>query len=282
MTIRLTFLTAGLAGAAVALCSSGAAAQQQASTARRPDLSGIWNRLDTGGGGSYAGIDRAFPKAQLRADVAAKLPPPVDQGLDASSPPPLFVRAANGAFLTPAAAATGGPSPTAGRCNIGGGFGGIDINSAGMAIMQSSDEVVIARDGAAGGRRIYLNREMPSLSRIAPTAIGYSIGKWENEALVVTTTGFVPGLVAFGRGWRERATILTETLSLTPDGTRLAITYTWADPKVYVKPHSYAIQFERVDSGYVFETWCDASIDHPENYTTIAPPPQSSSDVGKK
>ena len=282
MTIRLTILATGLVCAVLALCSGRVTAQQQPAGARRPDLSGIWNRLDTGGGGSYAGIDRAFPKAQLRAEVAARLPPPVDQGLDVSSPPPLFVRAANGAFLTPAAAAAGGPSPTAGRCNIGGGFGGIDINSAGMAIMQSADEVIVARDGAAGGRRIYLNREMPPLSRIAPTAIGYSVGKWENDALVVTTSGFAPGLVAFGRGWRERATVLTETLKLTPDGKRLSITYTWADPKVYVKPHSYTIQFERVDSGYVFENWCDASIDHPENYTTIAPPPQGSSDADKK
>lgn len=267
--------------AALALCGA-VMAQQQSAVAPGPELSGIWNRLDNAGGGSYAGIDRLFPRAQLRPEAAAKLPPPVDQGLDASSPQPLFVRAANGAFLTPAAAAAGGPSATAGRCNIGAGFGGLDINSAGMAIMQSSDEVIIARDGAAGGRRLYLNREMPPLSRIAPTAIGYSIARWEGGALVVTTTGFAPGLVAFGRGWRERATVLTESLKLTPDGKRLSITYTWTDPKVYVKPHTYTIQFERVDNGYVFETWCDASIDHPENYTTIAPPPQSSSDADKK
>ena len=281
MTMRLSVVTTGLFYAALALCGA-VTAQQQSAVAPGPDLSGIWNRLDNAGGGSYAGIDRLFPRAQLRPETAAKLPPPVDQGLDASSPQPLFVRAANGAFLTPAAAAAGGPSATAGRCNIGAGFGGLDINSAGMAIMQSSDEVIIARDGGAGGRRLYLNREMPPLSRIAPTAIGYSIAKWEGGALVVTTTGFAPGLVAFGRGWRERATVLTESLKLTPDGKRLSITYTWTDPKVYVKPHTYTIQFERVDTGYVFETWCDASIDHPENYTTIAPPRQSNSDADKK
>ena len=281
MTMRLSVVTTGLFYAALALCGA-VTAQQQSAVAPGPDLSGIWNRLDNAGGGSYAGIDRLFPRAQLRPEAAAKLPPPVDQGLDASSPQPLFVRAANGALLPPAAAAAGGPSATAGRCNIGGGFGGLDINSAGMAIMQSSDEVIIARDGGAGGRRLYLNREMPPLSRIAPTAIGYSIARWEGRALVVTTTGFAPGLVAFGRGWRERATVLTESLKLTPDGKRLSITYTWTDPKVYVKPHTYTIQFERVDNGYVFETWCDASSEHPENYTTIAPPPQSSSDADNK
>jgi hypothetical protein len=41
------------------------------------------------------------------------------------------------------------------------------------------------------------------------------------------------------------------------------------DPTIYVKPHTYDITFERWDTGYVFENWCDASIDHPENYTSI-------------
>ena len=75
-----------------------------------------------------------------------------------------------------AAAAAGGPSPTAGHCNIGG-FGGVDINSSGMAIVASRDEVVIARDGAAGGRRIYIGKTMPDISRITLSASGYSVGR---------------------------------------------------------------------------------------------------------
>jgi hypothetical protein len=202
-----------------------------------------------------------------------RLPLVEDQGFGPQSGNTQFVRLPNGVYLTPAAAAAGGPSETAGRCNIGG-FGGIDINSAGMMLMQSRDEVIIARDGQAGGRRIYMNRPMPPLGRITPSGVGYSVGRWENGALVVTTTGLTPGLVAFGRGWRELDTVLTETFKLTADAKRLTITYTWTDPKIYVAPHSYDISFERVDGGYVFETWCDASIDHPENYTSIAPPQQ--------
>ena len=248
---------------------SDTTAQQRQAASQTPDLSGIWNRLDTGGGGTYHGIDLMFPNAQLLPEAEAKLPPDLDQGLDPNAPPPQLVRLANGAYLTPQAAAAGGPSPTAGRCNIGGGFGGVDINSAGMAMIQSADEVVIARDGAAGGRRIYIGKRMPDVSAITPSGTGYSVGRWENGALLVTTTGFTPGLVSFGRGWRERATVLTEVFKLTPDGKRLTITYTWTDPTIYVKPHTYDISFERWDAGYVFENWCDASIDHPENYTSI-------------
>jgi hypothetical protein len=272
--MKFAAVTLGLTLAMIAAHAAGVQGQQRPETATLPDFSGLWNRLDTGGGGSYGGIDLMFPKAQLLPDAQAKLPPEQDQGLDPNAAPPPLVRLANGAYLTPQAAAAGGPSPTAGRCNIGGGFGGVDINSAGMAIAQSRDEVVIARDGGAGGRRIYIDKTMPDVTRVTPSATGYSIARWENGVLVVTTTGFTPGLVSFGRGWRERDTVLTERFRLTPDGKRLTISYTWVDPKVYVKPHGYDISFERWETGYVFETWCDASIDHPENYTSIvlAPP----------
>src|ERR1051325_1144835 len=220
---------------------------QQPGGPAAPNISGLWNRLDTVGGDSYEGIDDTFARAQLLPAAQAKVPPPQPRGADA--PPP--VRLANGAYLTPQAAASGGPSPTAGRCNIGGNFGGgIDINSAGMAIIQSRDEVVVARDGNAGGRRIYVNRTMPDVSRIVPSGAGYSIGRWENGALVVTTTGFAPGLVAFGRGWKERNTVLTEVFTPSADGKRLKIAYTWNDPAIYATPHSYEMTFERWDTGY--------------------------------
>jgi len=62
---------------------------------------------------------------------------------------------------------------------------------------------------------------------------------------------------------------------LSPDGKRLTITYTWNDPSLYVKPHVYDISFERgKTTDYILESWCDASIPHPENYLSIVPPVQ--------
>ena len=266
MNLRLTRTLPCLIIAATTALS----AQQPAANR---DLSGVWNRLDSGGGGSYAGITAQFPPAQLLPAAAARVPPVEDQGFGPQAGTTPLVRLPNGAYLTPAAAAAGGPSPTAGRCNIGGGGGGgIDINSAGMMLMQSKDELIIARDGQAGGRRIFMNRVMPPVARITPSGAGYSVGKLEGGNVVATTTGMTPGLVAFGRGWRERETVLTETFKLSPDGNRLTITYTWTDPNIYAKPHSYDISFERVPDGYAFENYCDASIDHPENYTSIIAP----------
>jgi len=277
MSLAKTIVILGLAFAA----TTDLAAQQRQAAPQAPDLSGIWNRLDTGGGGTYHGIDLMFPKAQLLPEVEAKLPPDLDQGLGPATDAAQPVRLANGAYLTPQAAAAGGPSATAGRCNIRGFGDGIDINSAGVSIVQSKDEVVLLRDGAAGGRRIYLDRTMPELSRIPASPGGYSVGRWENGALVVTTTGFAPGLVSFGRGWKDRETVLTEVFKLDPDGKHFTVTYTWNDPKIYTKPHTYNIVFERWDTGYVFENWCDASIDHPENYTSIVLPPGVSGGASK-
>src|SRR4029078_4092309 len=98
---------------------------------------------------------------------------------------------------------------------------------------------------------------------------------FENGTLVVNTVGFAPGMTAFGRGYKTPETELTEVFKLAADGKHLSITYTWSDPKVYVKPHTSTIPCERVPgAGYVLETWCDASIPHPEVIQSIVPPVQ--------
>ena len=53
---------------------------------------------------------------------------------------------------------------------------------------------------------------------------------------------------------------MTERYRVSPDGTRLTITYTWQDPKIYQKPHTYSIPMDRIPpGGYAFEWWCDSS-----------------------
>ena len=66
-----------------------AAAQQNTSPApyeTLPDISGIWNRIDTVGGGSYGGVQSAFPRAELQPEYVAKLPKPEVS----TAPPPKY------------------------------------------------------------------------------------------------------------------------------------------------------------------------------------------------
>jgi hypothetical protein len=220
------------------------------STDVHPDLSGIWNRLDTTGAGSYTGLAATFPVAELQPEFAARLPPQQFGG----------VGAAPAGFAAPAYDITNqAPNPT--RCAPGGGGynagnGGFNIDSLGMALMISNEEVLMLRDGAQGARRIRLDKGFPDASRMNGI---FSIGKWEGDNLVVTTRGLGSGMVQFGRGWTEPSTELTETFTLQPGGKRMVITYTYTDPKVYVKPHVYQMTFERLPvEQYVFESWCDS------------------------
>jgi hypothetical protein len=258
VTVVVSILTIG-AGAAAQQGGRGqvpAAVAQPLPPARlstdlHPDISGIWTRLDTAGSGSWAGISRTFPTAELQPEFAAKLPPQQFVGI---GPVPE-------GFVPPAYDIASQAPPTV-RCAVGGGgfnagSGGYNIDSSGMSLMVSNDEVLMLRDGAQGARRIRLDgKGFPDATRMNGL---FSIGRWEGDALVVTTRGFGSGTLQIGRGWTEPSTELTETFKLDPDGRHMTITYTFSDPKVYVKPHTYSMVFERLPSNqYIFESWCDS------------------------
>ena len=151
--------------------------------------------------------------------------------------------------------------------------GGVEPNSAAFHIVQSSDQVLIVRENPGLPRTIHLDgRVHPHLSRWTPNAVGHSVGRYEGGALVVDTIGLTTGNVTAG-GWRTPETVLTERYRLSADGKRLTITYTWQDPKVYLKPHSYEIVAERTPPGsWAFESWCDSS--DPNQRLSIVPPVQ--------
>lgn len=215
-------------------------------------LSGIWNRIDPTGSGSYDAI--YFPEPEMRPEYTAKLP---KDDYDGFGPPPPGWKAPAYDIATQ----NTGPA----RCAVGGGGlgggGGVDVSSSGMALMASKDLVLMLRDGAQGARHIYVDgRSIPERF----TGL-YSVGRWQDGALVVKTRGFAPGVVGQdrnrGRGYREATTEVTESMKPSPDGKRLVITYTYEDPKIYLKPWTYDITFEHLPiEQYVFESWCDSKL----------------------
>ena len=122
-------------------------------------------------------------------------------------------------------------------------------------------------------RWIYMDgRPHPDLARFTPSMYGHSTGRYEGNALIVETVGLTAGTVQ-GGGRRRPETRLIERFDLTPDGKRLTITYTWDDPLIYVRPHSYKYEFERLpEDSYAFETWCDSN--DPLQKYSIVPPKQ--------
>jgi hypothetical protein len=129
------------------------------------------------------------------------------------------------------------------------------------------------RENPGLGRNIYMDgRPHPDLKRFLPTATGHSIGRYEDGALIIDTIGLTPGAVPAG-GYRTPETHLVERYSLSPDGERLTMRYTFTDPKIYEKPHTFEIMAERgLPRQMAFEWWCDAS--DPRQSQGVAPPKQ--------
>jgi hypothetical protein len=267
----------------VTIAGAGHALARQAGT---PPLSpnlrveGDWVRTDPEGSGSFDGLAAQFPTAELTpAGVEARGAGGGRGGRGAGrgGPPPAAAR--GGAAPTTGPRAAGEPyvvsaMPCGGRGG-GAGYGGglITPDSGGVHIVAGKDEVVYA--GERGGvRHIYMDgRKHPDLSRWTPIAAGHSTGRFEGSTLIVETVGFTAGAVP-GGGWRTPETQLTERFEVQPDGKSLRVTYTWTDPKIFAKPHTYRLIFDRApgDVTYAFDEWCDAS--DPVEGQSIVPPKQ--------
>jgi hypothetical protein len=266
MNARRVMVAAALLAACVG-CGGTPAAEQATPAvvserpAAVPDLSGGWLRIDTGSG-SFDGTAQRVPTAELTAAGQA-----------------MVVRG-DGRNLIPPGGGSGPPKPAGepyivnnGACTPEGtGGSAINPNSTAIFLLQSKEEVLMVREGP-GGRRFHMDgRPHPDLARLTPSLYGHSTGRYEGNALVVETVGLTEGGVQ-GGGRRRPQTRLTERFELAPDGKRLTITYTWDDPELYVRPHTYQYFFERLpEDSYALETWCDSS--DPLQRQSIVPPKQ--------
>ena len=242
----------------------------QAPPAASTRLEGDWVRIDPDGVGSFDGLNGALPPAQLLPGVSAgrggrgggrRGAPPPSAGPNPEGVPYIVVE-------QPCSGGVGGRSNGALLVNP---------DSGGVHLIEHKDEVIFA--GERGGVRHFFLDGRAHPTPWTPTPAGHSVARYEGSALVVETTGFTAGAVP-GGGVRTPETRLTERFELSMEGRRLTITYTWEDPKIYVKPHVYRYFFDRaptVNSGgtpvsYALEEWCDAG--DPLEKQSIIPPKQ--------
>jgi hypothetical protein len=269
-------LFTGLAAVALALSSGGAAAADASAGAHRntagppgtPEtrIEGDWVRTDVNGSGDFGGLSNGYQQAQLtaagKAEVAAARQSFANRLKPLKGPP----HKVGDAYVVVQKPCLLNNLPS------GEGTLGLNPDSGAIHIVVSPRQVVVApeRDGL---RIIYLDgRAHPPASLLTPTGGGNSVGHFDHGVLLVDTVGMTPGQVPAG-GWRLPSTHLQERYQTSADGKQLLVTYTWSDPKVYVKPHSYTYKFDRLPAGsYAFEEWCDPS--DPAEYTSIVPPPQ--------
>jgi hypothetical protein len=99
-------------------------------------------------------------------------------------------------------------------------------------IEQTGDAIVLRYGQMGLERTIHLNAAARP-ANVAPSRAGYSVGRWENDVLIVETTGFLPGVlnapVRHGDGLR-----VVERFSLNPTTFVLTRAYEATDP-VYLQ-----------------------------------------------
>jgi len=262
MSWMLRGTTCALAGMLAGL-GCGIAAAQRAPSKAEVDITGLWLVQDPGSG-DFGAFMNGVPKPELKPEIIKE-----NEIAKAHAEQNIFHNLNDH---------TG--------CTEGGNFPLMMASSPPLNIVQSKDEILLA---AEAGRarfismdgRPHQNIKSPSYQ---PTGFGDSIGHWEGSALVVDTIGWPQrmcgGRAAYietpGGGRALPTTHLVERYEVSSDGKFLTITYTWDDPAVYLKPHTYSYKYKYLEGAAPFESE-DSARDaayQQRLQTSTAPPPQ--------
>ncbi len=125
-------------------------------------------------------------------------------------------------------------------------------------IVQGNGTIVIMYDANNDVRQILTNGQpLPEVGQLAPWWYGYSVGKWEGDALVVTTVGFRDDV------WLDvNGSPLTGTGKMVERFTRLnfgtlQIDVTIEDPKAYTQPFTVRVMQQIMPDTELFESVCE-------------------------
>jgi hypothetical protein len=196
----------------------------------KPDLSGVWLVRN---GGFYLTSD--LKPEEIRPWAAALYKQREDD----------FRRETDGIHCLP-------PGPKA----------GIGVGAFPMKIVQTANLVVVLYEYQTIFRQFFTDgRALPEDAN--PTWMGYSVGHWDEDTLVVTTAGY-----------NDRTTIdlaghpHTEALRVTEryrrrDVGHLELQVTLDDPKAYTRPWTLPMEFDLIPDGQLIEYVCENERDKP-------------------
>jgi hypothetical protein len=115
--------------------------------------------------------------------------------------------------------------------------------------IEQSDETITLRYGQMGlVRTIHVNG-LARPANVAPSRAGYSVGRWEDDVLVVETTGFVPGVLNAPVRHSDRLRVV-ERFSLDPVTFKLTRSYEATDPVYLQGTYSGSDVIEIADAPY--------------------------------
>ena len=114
-------------------------------------------------------------------------------------------------------------------------------------IKRDGDTVIVEHQFMDSRRVIHLDATAPPAGE-PRSAMGYSTGHFDGDALVVSTTNFTAAALEPRRGVVHTADlVLTETLAVNPSTEELEITWTIDDPVIFKEPHTQREAFVRTE-----------------------------------
>jgi hypothetical protein len=142
-------------------------------------------------------------------------------------------------------------------CGAVPGFPLADLLSEPIKIVQSPRLTVIIYEAGDMHRQIYTDgRSLPKEFDF-PAFLGYSVGRWEADTLIVETAGFndQTPLDAMGH-FHSEALRVTERFRRRDFG-HMDVEMTFDDPKVFTKPFAVKIPHDLLADADIFESYCN-------------------------
>jgi hypothetical protein len=124
-------------------------------------------------------------------------------------------------------------------------------------IVQSPRLMVVMYESDGTVRQIYTDgRELPK-EVAQPSWLGYSVGKWQRDILVVETTGFNDKTWLDGMGHPHSEVLRIVERYHRRDFGHMDIEMTFDDPQMYTKPFTITVPFELLADSDIFENYCN-------------------------
>ncbi len=126
-----------------------------------------------------------------------------------------------------------------------------------LMVLQTARKITFVHEYQHLLRHIYLNERLPPTEEIDTSFMGQSVGRWEDDTLVVETAGVHDTTVLDRDGMPHGAAMrVTERLRLIDGGKRLEDQVTIDDPATFTAPWTARVVFERKPGVELAEYHC--------------------------
>jgi len=137
---------------------------------------------------------------------------------------------------------------------------GIGLGNFPMKIVQTPNLVVILYEYQTIFRQIFTDgRVLPQDPN--PTWMGYSVGRWEGDTLVVDTAGYNDRTSLDLAGHPHTEALRMRERFRRSDASHLELQVTFDDPKAYNKPWKLPMEFALIPDGELIEYVCENERD---------------------